>query len=90
MIPPTPRYPSGYKRSRSMYRNSDAQASMSLGMETGESADADSTILYSVEEKVSHEEPRSPITRVITDIDDTVKSSGGKKILGISLGGIGK
>ena len=27
---------------------------------------------------------------VITDIDDTVKSSGGKKILGISLGGIDK
>ena len=27
-------------------------------------------------------------TRVVTDIDDTVKSSGGVKIFGIALGGI--
>ena len=32
----------------------------------------------------------SGIVRVITDIDDTVKSSGGKTLLGIPLGGIDK
>ena len=89
-MPPI-RYPSGYKRSRSMYRDSETSNPNSpVAMITpGEGADA-APIMYSVEEQHSHDEPRAPIVRVITDIDDTVKSSGGKKILGIPLGGIGK
>lgn len=31
---------------------------------------------------------KSPSTKVVTDIDDTVKSSGGVKLFGIPLGGI--
>lgn len=31
---------------------------------------------------------KNPATKVVTDIDDTVKSSGGVKLFGIPLGGI--
>ena len=43
-----------------------------------------SRVAYSTRLKSLRQKP----VKVITDIDDTVKSSGGVKIFGISLGGV--
>lgn len=84
--------PRGYRTSRSLYQKDVNQ--LGLRPETSESsvgAHKKTNLMGSRKNSgIGIVGKTSGVTRVITDIDDTVKSSGGKTLLGISLGGIDK
>ena len=80
--------PRGYRPSRSLYqRDLSGVASEVIAREKR------TDLMSSAVDSNGRSQVRnqhSGIVRVITDIDDTVKSSGGKTLLGIPLGGIDK
>ena len=83
--------PRGYRPSRSLYQR-DLSGTANSGMTRRDEKDlllGASSVNSNSDTNLSRNK-RSGIVRVITDIDDTVKSSGGKTLLGIPLGGIDK
>lgn len=92
-----PNQPRGYRTSRSLYQR-DGSLGGGIRSELGDSAMGEQTtnLMSSVTSSgmgtttTTTTSKHSGVTRVITDIDDTVKSSGGKTLFGIPLGGIDK
>lgn len=84
--------PRGYRTSRSLYQKDVNQLGLRPEISESSVGTHKKTNLMGSRKNsgIGIVGKTSGVTRVITDIDDTVKSSGGKTLLGISLGGIDK
>lgn len=83
-----PNAPRGYRPSRSLYQR-DLGGIANSGIARRDDTDLMSSVIGNNDNSQLCNK-YSGVVRVITDIDDTVKSSGGKTLFGIPLGGIDK